>query len=177
MSVFRNYVLAGLLAGLFIVSGNASATVFVPSYGDSGLQSFSYTFGSDFSGVVTIGVSDQGDQGVASILELFTYGITLSTDGMNDTSAYQNTLGEYGTDGALYSFNFNALAGDTLGFDWEFSTDDYYPFNDFAFIEIGNIHYEVLAEIDNTPVPVPAAVWLFASGLLGLVGMRKRSRA
>ncbi|MCK4823198.1 VPLPA-CTERM sorting domain-containing protein [bacterium] len=26
------------------------------------------------------------------------------------------------------------------------------------------------------PVPVPAAVWLFGSGLIGLIGMAKRSK-
>jgi hypothetical protein len=34
--------------------------------------------------------------------------------------------------------------------------------------------------IDNvniSAVPVPAAIWLFASGLLGLAGMTKRSQA
>ena len=31
--------------------------------------------------------------------------------------------------------------------------------------------------IRNSPVPVPAAVWLFGSGLLGLVGMAGRKKA
>ena len=30
---------------------------------------------------------------------------------------------------------------------------------------------------DVTPVPVPAAVWLFGSGLLGLVGVARRKKA
>jgi hypothetical protein len=29
-------------------------------------------------------------------------------------------------------------------------------------------------EIHGTPVPVPAAVWLFSSGLVGLVGLRRK---
>jgi len=29
---------------------------------------------------------------------------------------------------------------------------------------------------DFTPVPVPAAVWLFGSGLVGLVGMARRKK-
>jgi hypothetical protein len=31
--------------------------------------------------------------------------------------------------------------------------------------------------VDITPVPVPAAVWLFGSGVLGLVGVVRRKRA
>ncbi len=33
------------------------------------------------------------------------------------------------------------------------------------------------AAFDVTPVPVPAAVWLFGSGLLGLVGIARRRKA
>ena len=29
----------------------------------------------------------------------------------------------------------------------------------------------------NNPVPVPAAIWLFGSGLLGLVGIARRKNA
>jgi len=32
-------------------------------------------------------------------------------------------------------------------------------------------------QVTVTPVPVPAAVWLFGSGLLGLVGMARRKKA
>lgn len=70
------------------------------------------------------------------------------------------TLGEI-TDGpTLYSgdvnstigihMNFSLSAGDTVTFDTLF---------------------------DVTPVPVPAAVWLFGSGLLGLVGVARRKKA
>lgn len=30
-------------------------------------------------------------------------------------------------------------------------------------------------EIDSSPVPVPSAVWLFGSGLVGFIGMRKKA--
>ncbi len=175
MSVLRNCILASLMAVLFI-SSNANATVYVPDYGSSGEQTFSYTFASDFEGIITIGVSDEGDDEFTSTLELLTYNnTTLFTYVGTDTSAYMNTLGEAGVQGDIYSFGFSAAAGETLSFNWIFSTEDYHPFNDFAFIDIENLHYEVLAEIKA--VPVPAAVWLFGSGLLGLLGLRKRSHA
>ena len=48
------------------------------------------------------------------------------------------------------------------------------PFNFFGF-SIESINGEVVStDIVNTAVPVPAAVWLFGSGLLGLVGVARR---
>ncbi len=168
--------IAAAVVMLFSGATNA-ATIYVPSYGSTGMQIFNYTFTSDFSGDVTIGVSDQGDDGVSSYLTSPTYPFSLDTDGASaqDTSAYFNTLGESGTDGELYIFALTASAGDVLTFEWEFHTDDYVPYNDFAFIDIEGVHYEVLAQISS--VPVPAAVWLFGSGLLALIGIRRKSQA
>ena len=47
------------------------------------------------------------------------------------------------------------------------------PFPDF------NANFDITSiKIDSiTPVPVPAAVWLFGSGLLGLVGVARRKKA
>jgi hypothetical protein len=36
---------------------------------------------------------------------------------------------------------------------------------------------EVISFGTVSPVPIPAAVWLFGSGLLGLVGMARRKKA
>jgi hypothetical protein len=45
----------------------------------------------------------------------------------------------------------------------------------FQFVTDGGGYFMVDdIEITGSPVPVPAAVWLLGSGLLGLVGMRKR---
>jgi hypothetical protein len=37
--------------------------------------------------------------------------------------------------------------------------------------------YDVWAKFDIVAVPIPATVWLFGSGLLGLVGMARRKKA
>jgi hypothetical protein len=49
---------------------------------------------------------------------------------------------------------------------------------DLAFIQKKAIGSEIIVSIDTSPViPVPAAVWLFGSGLLGLVGIARRKKA
>ncbi len=41
----------------------------------------------------------------------------------------------------------------------------------------GNFQFALGPDLDiGNPVPVPAAVWLFGSGLLGLIGLRRRKR-
>ena len=44
-----------------------------------------------------------------------------------------------------------------------------------AFIEKKSVGVEV--DIITTVIPVPAAIWLFGSGLLSLVGMARRKKA
>lgn len=41
----------------------------------------------------------------------------------------------------------------------------------------GAITLTATAGLPNSPVPVPAAVWLFGSGIMGLVGMSRRKKA
>ena len=51
------------------------------------------------------------------------------------------------------------------------------PFDFFGF-SIESVNGTVVStDIVNTAVPVPAAVWLFGSGLLGLVGIARRKTA
>jgi hypothetical protein len=40
-----------------------------------------------------------------------------------------------------------------------------------------NAQFNLTAAPAPAPVPVPAAVWLFGSGLLGLVGVARRKKA
>ena len=52
-----------------------------------------------------------------------------------------------------------------LGYDdqWQFPDDDN--------------HDDMMIRVDFNPVPVPAALWLFGSGLLGLVGVARQKKA
>jgi hypothetical protein len=77
------------------------------------------------------------------------------------------------TDSSPTILNGNATyTGDaTWGWQWDFNIAGY---------DSVQISKDVRLEIDSTPippVPVPAAVWLFGSGLLGLVGIARRKKA
>lgn len=77
---------------------------------------------------------------------------------------------------------FNSIYGSNPGFAW---------FLDFAglgyqFVQEKNVqHYAwvispgqlITAPVPDSVVPVPGAVWLFGTGLLGLLGLKRRARA
>jgi len=58
-----------------------------------------------------------------------------------------------------------AVLGEGLGWDLSYLTD-----------EFGSTDVLRLSVIDTSAVPVPAAVWLFGSGLFGLIGMARRKK-
>ena len=76
----------------------------------------------------------------------------------------------FGGNGIINSWTFLGVI-DTAGF------------NSFEFREVNGKGLEVLtiraddASLGVSAVPVPAALWLFGSGLLGLIGMVKRKKA
>ena len=48
------------------------------------------------------------------------------------------------------------------------------PNSAFVNLEGGSIHETLAFSFDMAPVPIPAAVWLFGSGLIGLIGIARR---
>ena len=103
-----------------------------------------------------------------------------------------NGLGESlgSTPRNLLSGSFSSFSYDASGFnevfiasgpDWKdrdllraLEVDPTTPFDFFGF-SVESVNGTVIStDIVNTAVPVPAAVWLFGSGLLGLVGVARR---
>ncbi len=71
----------------------------------------------------------------------------------NDGASYNNLYAHFGL-GTTYAVNFNSIA------------DAYYGPRDFSMGVVG-----------VSTVPLPAAMWLFGSGLIGLVAVARRRRA
>ena len=99
--------------------------------------------------------------------------MTLTLSGANflDASSLGSTVGVLAPVLGDYSANilFEAYFGTTIG--WKPVNDGYNSFHHPAGVGtetnfLGGFYY--------TPVPVPAAVWLFGSGLAGLVGLKRR---
>jgi len=77
-----------------------------------------------------------------------------------------SVYGETGSSVLAFSFNFTADAGTSL-----FISGSY---TDSSFLD-APISSSTLASV--SAVPVPAAIWLFGSGLIGLAGFAKRHKA
>jgi subtilisin-like proprotein convertase family protein len=138
-----------------------------------------YTLTSPTGATITLanrpGVPDQGDFGDSSNLS------ALFPIGFSDRSMWEAELMGSdcaGTDDVIRrdcigAFNpddpLSLLAGINMLGDWTLTVSDN------AGLDTGVVQYWVL-ELDYLqPVPVPAAAWLFASGLLALV-VRRRTR-
>jgi hypothetical protein len=84
-----------------------------------------------------------------------------------DNSVPSNFFSFEGVDYTLEFLGFGTLTGSG------FTVDD-----SFRVLENGSASVDLVGRITSTPavVPVPAAVWLFGSGLLGLYGVGKRRK-
>jgi hypothetical protein len=223
----RRILLLGVAAlVLGLMAAPASAWIFVPDYGETGWQSYTYTAGpGGFSGTAGFLVSNQGDTDLdAGLLvdnlsqcsqpgnqsfEMTDYtgyvlgpasngtvlqGPVLSHAGNpyiptngewmsfqlsnNDPTpaVFLNAFGNMGTDCSYLETGITLLAGESFTFDWAFLAFDYTPFEDFSLFYLKDtggtvVFQDGLGQLN--PVPVPPAVVLFGSGLLGLAGWRR----
>ena len=160
----------------FLVVVNTSAFA-IPDLTTFGMQSFGFNYDMSKSYLNSISVSNFAD---------------LAPDTWDISQSTGNGLGGFGPFGKFefklagqgagertleLSFSIRNILGDNVG-DYAIgrtASEDPY----FAAHIAG---YEILNESETsamfgTVVPVPAAVWLFGSGLLGLVGIARRKKA
>jgi len=146
------------------------------------------TDGNDFS-IVNSNLTIKGDAGDTIIFRVSSSWIMnvsesnlLLDGGIGDN----NVLFYVDADEGEESFNFNnaTFYGMSL---WDLDTTDFknvISFNNVQFcgqVITDQVNFQNVSgsgcTFDTSAVPVPAAVWLFGSGLLGLVGMARRKKA
>ena len=64
-----------------------------------------------------------------------------------------------------------------LGFDYLASTSEYFSSYLTGFDDGDSLYGEWQTTVAISPVPVPAALWLFGSGLIGLIGISRRRQS
>jgi hypothetical protein len=84
---------------------------------------------------------------------------------LNDSTNLPDTWGRYFLD--LNLSQYGAVSGDTVNFGFVATSTNY---NGSA------VFYDNLEFAPTEVIPVPAAVWLFGSGLVGLVGVARRRK-
>ncbi|MDH5473491.1 MAG: VPLPA-CTERM sorting domain-containing protein [Gammaproteobacteria bacterium] len=138
---------------LALTSGVNSLDLYYDVQGDT---SYGYDFvleivGSGSISNVTGGDSDLGD----------VYGVGWRQFG-------GDIYGETGSSVLAFSFDFFANAGTSLLISGSYT--------DANFLDASMIS-STLGSVAVSAVPVPAAVWLFGSGLIGLIGFARRKKA
>jgi hypothetical protein len=151
-SVKKPFKITALTIGLFLIStGQSQASSVV--YEDVELFQGETFFTDSFV------ISDPGTY-LATLTD-FEFPAPMTDTGMSLTTA-TDLLGSLMAPG---TFTFDATPGD-------------YYVSFFGFADSSTStrlgQYGIEISLQTSPVPVPAAIWLFASGLIGLIGISRR---
>ncbi len=135
------------------------------------------------SAVVSVGGPEFTAFGTALEIDIDDSSITLSPEQGND---FGTSAGGLLT---LSDLNWTDAPGQITGFQLTLNNVPGFTSSDITFgadqivIDVANLELDVGSfaiinlEVAHTVVPVPAAVWLFGSGLLGLISVARRQRA
>ena len=164
------------IAALMLVSSVASATVWHPTNEDTDFIQFGPIINTNGGDLVMFDESDFG--GTALTIGDAGGEVRFSDNGDGSWNAEVFDVNNISGGSITLSGNKNF----TLGITWDGGTT-YYTDSNYALVNAPD-DYRIAFQgkqvvgrtlaIDVAPIPVPAAVWLFGSGLLGLVGVARR---
>ncbi len=148
---------------------------------DDDFRTFSFTV--DSTSDVTIRTSSYAAGGFDPLLVLFdstgTW-ISMNDDISTDDGLYDSLItwnldaGNYIV--ALAQFGTDLTQSPTLKeIVWSTFYEGFDDLTSFYALDINNVSSASILNNNVSSVPVPAAVWLFGSALMGLLGMRKKS--
>ena len=153
----------------------------------------SYTNGSIASGPLSFGLSELPTSVTANfILDSGTVGLNAIYFYASDVISANVTFGDATwTESLLDNFSMSISSGNVSSLSYAFLPTTSatvegpiilnFPLSitgtDISSGEAINYGYIESAQTVTTVVPIPAAVWLFGSGLLGLIGIAKRKKA
>ena len=159
-----------ILLGLaFLASGTANASIFAQTDGNINFVADTFNVGT------ILAMFDDSDVGFTNGLDItpLPENIAIATGGLNpgDWTATNESLATLNLTGSDW---FRLAISTDLGVTWSEDTS-FSP----AGTDIINITFQdgTVLSVDIKAVPVPPAVWLFGSGLLGLVGIARRRKA
>ena len=165
------------VATLMLISSVAGATVWHPTNVDSDFIQFD--FGPYTTNGGDLAMFDDSDFGGTALTIGDAGGQVVFSDNM-DGSWNAEVFDVNNISGGSITLSVNKNF--TLGITWDGGTT-YYTDSNYALVNAPD-DYRIAFQgqqvvgrtlaIDVAPVPVPAAVWLFGSGLLGLVGVARR---
>lgn len=171
---------------MLVTATATAATIWVPTNIDTDFIQFDFDSGPGIStNGGTLSLFDDSDTGFANALEIGQDGGHVVFTDNNDGSWNAEVFDVTNTSGGSIT-----LSGDnsfSLGVDWGAG---YFGDTNFSLLSSPDTYLVVFDGIDglgdrisgNTlavdlaPIPVPAAAWLFGTGLLGIVGIARRRR-
>ena len=160
----------GVLCAAFLVSGTVNAsTIFAPTDGDVNFLFSTLTPGTQLAMFDDSDTSFAGSNLAIPVPQT----VDFTSGGINagDFTATNEALATLNLTGSDW---FRLAISTDAGTSWS---------GDTSIIFLGANSYTVnfsdgsVLEVDVKVIPVPAAVWLFGSGLLGLVGITRRKKA
>ena len=98
----------------------------------------------------------------------------LDGGGVGPGSGILSVIANPSANWTTYNYSTVADASATGGITLQFNSTCGADPGCFADFSIDNV--QIWADVDVSAVPVPAAVWLFGSGLLGLIGVARRKK-